>query len=217
RLVSDGAARLALVEGDRLVFRAEAGLRGSAPAEIVESLGMGEGLAGRAAQNRAPTVCERIEDDLDLAGRSWLLAEGFVAGIALPLLVRDRLVGSLTMLTRAPDAFEPKDMDLLLSFASHAAIAIDNAQLFAQEQASAARYRALFEISRALATDLEADPILDAIVERCQSLTGAAAAGILRVDSEPHPIRYLRAAGVSQWLGPSRRVPRGAGAADRSP
>ena len=119
RLVSDGAARLALVEGDRLVFRAEAGLRGSAPAEIVESLGMGEGLAGRAAQNRAPTVCERIEDDLDLAGRSWLLAEGFVAGIALPLLVRDRLVGSLTMLTRAPDAFEPKDMDLLLSFASN--------------------------------------------------------------------------------------------------
>jgi GAF domain-containing protein/CheY-like chemotaxis protein len=216
RLVSDGGARLALVEGDRLVFRADAGLRGSAPAEMVESMGMGEGLGGRAAQNRAPVVCERIEDEPDLLGRSWLLAEGFVAGAALPLLVRDRLVGSLTMLTRTPYAFEPQDMDLLLSFASHAAIAIDNAQLFAQEQASAARYRALFEISRALATDLEADPILDAIVERCQSLTGAAAAGIFRVDPETRSIGYLRAAGVSQEFVASVRVRVGEGTAGRA-
>ena len=216
RLVSDGAARLALVEGDRLVFRASAGLRGSAPAEMLESLGMSEGLAGRAAQNRAPVVCERIEDEPDLLGRSWLLAEGFVAGAALPLLVRDRLVGSLTMLTRTPYAFEPQDMDLLLSFASHAAIAIDNAQLFAQEQASAARYRALFEISRALATDLEADPILDAIVERCQNLTGAAAAGIFRVDPETRSIGYLRAAGVSQEFVASLRVRVGEGTAGRA-
>jgi GAF domain-containing protein/CheY-like chemotaxis protein len=216
RLVSDGAARLALVEGDRLVFRAEAGLRGSAPADMLESLGMGEGLAGRAAEIRAPIVCARIEDELDLLGRSWLLAEGFVSGAALPLLVRDRLVGSLTMLTRTPYAFAAQDLDLLLSFASHAAIAIDNAQLFAQEQASAARYRALFEISRALATALEADPILDAIVERCQSLTGAAAAGIFRVDPETRSIGYLRAAGVSQEFVTSLRVRVGEGTAGRA-
>jgi GAF domain-containing protein/CheY-like chemotaxis protein len=216
RLVSDGAARLALAEGDRLVFRAEAGLRGSAPADVVESLGLGEGLAGRAAEIRAPIVCERIEDEPDLLGRSWLLAEGFVSGAALPLLVRDRLVGSLTMLTRTPYAFAARDLDLLLSFASHAAIAIDNAQLFAQEQASAARYRALFEISRALATALEADPILDAIVERCQSLTGAAAAGIFRVDPETRSIGYLRAAGVSREFVTSLRVRVGEGTAGRA-
>src|SRR5260370_39827303 len=106
-------------------------------------------------------------------------------------------------------------MHLLLSFASNAAIAIDNAQLFAQEQASAARYRALFEISRALATDLEADPILDAIVERCQNLTGAAAAGIFRVDPEARALGHLPAARGSPEGAASVRGRAGEGAPAR--
>ena len=68
-------------------------------------------------------------------------------------------------------------MGLLLSFASHAAIAINNAQLFTEAQQSAARYRALFEVSGALASSLELDQILDAIVERCKDLAGAAEPG----------------------------------------
>src|SRR5439155_986186 len=60
------------------------------------------------------------------------------------------------------------------------------------------------------------DPILDAIVERCQSLTGAAAAGIFRVDSETHSIGYLRAAGVSQEFVTSLRVRVGEGTAGRA-
>jgi len=107
-------------------------------------------------------------------------------------------------------------MDLLLSFASHAAIAIDNAQLFAQAQASAARYRALFEISRALASALEPDLILDAIVERCQSLTGAAGAGIFRVDPDTRMIGYLRAAGMTAEFVRSLRVRIGEGTAGRT-
>src|SRR5262249_61078883 len=125
---------------------------------------------------------ECTEQGPGVGGLEWLQSEGFVSPVALPLPLRERLVGVLNVSTRTPHTFAPADMDLLLSFASHAAIAIDNAQLFDEAQHNAARYRALFEVAGALTSSLELDQILDVIVERCQSLTGAQAAGIFPPD-----------------------------------
>jgi len=215
-LVPDGAARLAIAEGDRLRFCAEAGLHGRLPADRPGSLAFGEGATGRVAVSHQPVVIDRIEASPEIVGLPWLRAEGFVSGVAIPLLVRERLVGVLNVFTRAPHAFVAGDMDLLLSFASHAAISIDNAQLFTEAQQSAARYRALFEVSGALASSLELDQILDAIVERCQGLTGAAAAGIFRAEEGTGLLTYLRAAGVSSEFLRGLRVRVGEGTAGRA-
>ncbi len=150
-------------------------------------------------------VIERFEAQPEAVGLAWLNAEGFVSGAAVPLLVRERLVGVLNVFSREHHAFEAADMGLLLSFASHAAIAINNAQLFTEAQQSAARYRALFEVSGALASSLELDQILDAIVERCRGLTGAAAAGIFRFDPETGLQTSERATGVSSDFLRGRR------------
>jgi GAF domain-containing protein/ActR/RegA family two-component response regulator len=215
-LVADGAARLAIAEGDRLRFCAEAGLLGRLVTERTDSLPFGEGVTGRAAVSHQPVVIDRIEASPEVVDLPWLRAEGFVSGVAVPLLVRERLVGVLNVFTRTPHAFVATDMDLLLSFASHAAIAIDNARLFAEAQQSAARYRALFEVSGALASSLNLDQILDAIVERVQGLTGAAAAGIFRADGETGLLTYARAAGVSAEFLRGLRVRLGEGTAGRA-
>ena len=215
-LVADGAARLAVAEGDRLRFCAEAGLLGRLPTERPDSLAFGEGVTGRVAASRQPVVIDRIEASTEVVGLPWLKAEGVVSAAVIPLLVRERLVGVLNVLTRTPHAFVAADMDLLLSFASHAAIAIDNAQLFTEAQQSAARYRALFEVSGALNSSLELDQILDAIVERCQGLTGAAAAGIFRAEVDTGLLTYARATGVSSEFLPGMRVRVGEGTAGRA-
>ncbi|HEX9125023.1 MAG TPA: GAF domain-containing protein, partial [Methylomirabilota bacterium] len=215
-LVADGAARLAIAEGDRLRFCAEAGLLGQLATERPDSLAFGEGISGRVAVSHEPIVVERLEASAEVVRLPWLTAEGFVSGAFIPLLVRDRFVGVLNVFTRTPHAFVAADMDLLLSFGSHAAIAINNAQLFAEARQSAARYRALFEVSGALASSLELDQILDAIVERCQGLTGAAAAGIFRYDPESGLQTYARAAGVSSDFLRGLRVRLGEGTAGRS-
>ncbi len=163
-LVTNGAARVAIAEGERLLFCAEARLLGRLADERPASLAFGEGISGRVAVSHEPMVIERFEAQPEAVGLAWLNAEGFVSGAAVPLLVRERLVGVLNVFSREHHAFEAADMGLLLSFASHAAIAINNAQLFTEAQQSAARYRALFEVSGALASSLELDQILDAIV-----------------------------------------------------
>jgi GAF domain-containing protein/CheY-like chemotaxis protein len=215
-LVTDGAARLAIAEGDRLRFCAEAGLLGRLETERIDSLAFGEGVTGRVAVSHQPVVIERIEASPEAVGLPWLRAEGFLSGVVIPLLVRERLVGVLNVFTRTPHTFVAADMDLLLSFASHAAIAIDNAQLFTETQQSAARYRALFEVSGALASSLDLDLILDAIVERVQVLTGAGAAGIFRVEGNTGLLTYARAAGVSSEFLPGLRVRVGEGTAGRA-
>lgn len=215
-LVADGAARLAIAEGDRLRFCAEAGVLGRLPAEQPGSLAFGEGVTGRVAVSRQPVVIGRIEASTEVVGLPWLKAEGFVSAAVIPLLVRERLVGVLNVLTRAPHAFVAPDMDLLLSFASHAAISIDNTRLFTEAQQSAARYRALFEVSGALASSLELDQVLDAIVERCQGLTGAAAAGIFRMEEDTGFLTYVRATGVSIEFLRGLRVRVGEGTSGRA-
>ena len=215
-LVPDGAACLAIAEGERLRFSAEAGLRDHTVAERVESVGLGEGLTGRAAVSRVPVVVPQIEAEPGVVGLSWMMTEGFLSAVAVPLLLRERLVGVLNVFTRTRHTFAPADMDLLLSFASHAAIAIDNAQLFAEAQQNAAHYRALFEVSGALTSSLELDQILDAIVERCQMLTGAQAAGIFRADPESGVLTYVRASGVSSDFLRGLRVRTGEGTTGRA-
>jgi len=215
-LVADGAARLAIAEGDRLRFCAEAGMLGRSATERVGSLAFGEGVTGRAAASRQPILIDRIEAEPGVVGLPWLRAEGVVSGAVIPLLVRERLVGVLNVFTRTHHAFVAADMDLLLSFASHAAIAIDNAQLFTEAQQSAARYRVLFEVSGALASSLELDQILDIIVERCQGLTDAAAVGIFRAEPDTGLLTYARATGVSIEFLRGLRLRVGEGTAGRA-
>ena len=214
-LVPDAAARLAIAEGDQLRFCAEAGILGTSATPIT-GLSLGEGLTGRAAITRQPVVVERIEREPGVVGLEWLQSEGFVSAVSIPLLLRERLVGVLNVFTRTLHTFAVADMDLLLSFASHAAIAIDNAQLFDEAQHNAARYRALFEVAGALTSSLELDQILDVIVERCQTLTGAQAAGIFRADLDSGVVTYLRASGVSSEFLRGLRVRAGEGTAGQA-
>jgi GAF domain-containing protein len=136
--------------------------------------------------------------------------------VSVPLLLRERLVGVLNVFTRTRHTFAPGDLDLLLSFGSHAAIAIDNAQLFGEAQQNAAHYRALFEVSVALTSSLELDQILDAIVERCQMLTGAQAAGIFRPEPDSDFLTYVRASGLASEFLHGLRVRLGEGTAGRA-
>src|SRR5262249_57639176 len=130
-----------------LLFGAEAGILGTPPAGPITSLSMGGGCRGGGGATGQPVVVEHIEREAGVVGLEWLQSEGFVSAVTIPLLLRERLVGVLNVLTRTHHTFAAADMDLLLSFASHAAIAIDNAQLFDEAQHNASRYHALFQVA----------------------------------------------------------------------
>ena len=96
-------------------------------------LKVGEGAMGHVARTLEPLV---IPDYRTWAGRSAQYAQVEAHAVAVvPLLIRGRLVGALSMWHADPrKAFSPGDLRLLNLFAPQAAIAIENARLYSAAQ-----------------------------------------------------------------------------------
>ncbi|MBM4440043.1 MAG: GAF domain-containing protein [Candidatus Rokubacteria bacterium] len=112
--------------------RANVNLLQTAPADLPRTLGLGEGAVGRLAQTLTPVQVPDIQARGAYHGRlrDALLAQGFRAILAVPLLCDDRLLGGLVVSRATPGAFSDELVDLLQTFATQSAIAIRNARLF---------------------------------------------------------------------------------------
>jgi signal transduction histidine kinase len=92
----------------------------------------GEGAAGRMAVTREPVQIADIGEAGAYQGplRDVLLRTGTRAILAIPLLHEDHLIGGLTVTKKTPGAFPPDVVDLLKTFATQSALAIQNARLY---------------------------------------------------------------------------------------
>ena len=92
----------------------------------------GEGAVGQMAVTREPIQISDItvEGAYESRVRGALLESGTRALLAVPLLHEDRIVGGLVVSRREPGAFRPDVVDLLRTFATQSALAIQNARLF---------------------------------------------------------------------------------------
>jgi diguanylate cyclase (GGDEF)-like protein/PAS domain S-box-containing protein len=80
----------------------------------------GNGPTGRAIRGRSPSVCAFLEDDPALAlWRSHALSRGYVASIALPLILESGTFGALNIYTDRSAAFEPSQVKLLTELADN--------------------------------------------------------------------------------------------------
>lgn len=92
----------------------------------------GEDLPGAVLQTQQPML---LADLSRVGGKFARAAEkvGLRSALLVPLVARGRAIGVLVTLGRRAAAFDKGDADLLSTFASHAALAIDTANLFSRE------------------------------------------------------------------------------------
>jgi GAF domain-containing protein/anti-sigma regulatory factor (Ser/Thr protein kinase) len=138
-LVVDTVAIL-LLEGDRLHARAAKGIE-----EEVEQgvqIPLGGGFAGRiAAEKRAITIAD--VDHADILN-PILREKGIKSLLGVPLLVQGRVIGVLHVGSLTPRLFDGDERDLLQLAADRAALAIEQARLYAQRRiAEAVQHRLL--------------------------------------------------------------------------
>jgi len=97
---------------------------------------LGQGPVSRAIHGKTPVVVPDIQQDAtcdpwrEEADARWLRSM-----VAVPLLSHDRVMGVLTAYACQPDFFGPDDVAMLMALASQAAVAIQNARLFAEIEA----------------------------------------------------------------------------------
>ncbi len=171
---------------DRLVPAAGRGLAGphARVAERLLEIALGTGRGRPVVEVADAWQDERLREARDAARES-----GIDAALAVPLLVRDEVIGLLAVYPQRGRRPTESEASLLAALAGQLAVAVQNAQLheqtaelsaqresaLASERAASKRLRALYEISRSFAQSLSLETTLSALA--------ATAVDVLDVDA----------------------------------
>jgi PAS domain S-box-containing protein len=101
-------------------------------------LRVGEGIVGWVAEHRESVAISHLTEDQRFAPGVYMQTGSQARSIlAVPLLVRDRVAGVLTIINRTLGEFDARDRTLVETLAASAAIAVENARLHDQAMQAA--------------------------------------------------------------------------------
>jgi two-component system NtrC family sensor kinase len=121
---------------------------------------VGEGIAGLAVESRRPVQSADLLADPRVRYPHLARGSGFRAVMAAPLRVGERAIGAISVFRREARRFTAAEEELLLALADQAAIALEHARLYAeQERVVADRTRELDTQKRFVEVVLETIPL----------------------------------------------------------
>lgn len=167
-------------------------------------LALGEGLVGNAAQSKrvmyAPDV---TTDSRYLASIPTTRSE-----LAIPLMLRDEVVGVLDCQSDKLDFFDKETVDLLTLFSTQASVAIQNAQLHALERRRTAQLEAINLIARQATATTDIADLLSRVSGLILKNFPADHVAILMRDSTSLVLRH-HAGTLTPHFNEGERIPQG--------
>ena len=120
---------------------------------------LGRGVVGQAALQRRSVLVEDVSQlENYINANSAVLSE-----LAVPLIVKNKVIGVLDLQSEIPAFFTPDHQRLLELTASRVAIAVENARLYTRVSRQAQTLTVLHEISREITSILDPDDLLERI------------------------------------------------------
>ena len=120
---------------------------------------VGEGLTGAAAKMKRPVYAPDVKKD----ARYIQVAPEIKSEVAIPLMVRDEVVGVLDFESEQLDYFKPEIIDLLTLFSTQASLALENARLYSLERRRAEQLEAINAVAQQTTAVLDLDDLLTVV------------------------------------------------------
>ena len=147
---------------------------------------VGQGVTGRAAQLRQAVLVEDVTKE-----------DGYIEAIpnvrselAIPLVVKNRVIGVIDLEAREPGYFTDEHRRLLTLIGSRMAVGIENAQLYTRTTRQARTLLLLNEISRELTSILNVDELLKRIAELLNRIIDYQMFSILLLDESGQKLSH---------------------------
>jgi len=188
---------LALVEGNQLVFRSgstigDSGIRSEFALTTID-LTHGPSLAAEAARTDQPVLVHDAPSNPRYLPMEEL--PDTRCELCLPIRVKGRVIGVLDVQSDRHHAFDQTDVALHQSLASQAGVAIENARLFEDTRSQLAQLTALRKTTKAVASTLELDKLLNLITQQATTLLQGDGGIINLVDWEKKEDEVVAASG----------------------
>ncbi len=166
------------------------------------------GLAGWVVRNRkAALVPDTTKDS------RWLRREddaldrsGAKSSICAPLLVRDKLVGVLTIVHPVPGSYGNDHLELMQAIADQAGVAVLNARLYAESQRQARVMTALAESAVELSSSLHTEDVFEHILAQTKDALQVETVVLGLVEAASEDIVFCAAAGTGADKIKNKRV-----------
>src|ERR1700675_2525434 len=124
----------------------------------------GQGITGAAALKKQPVYSPDVSKE-----QSYIsTCKSTRSELAIPLMVRDEVVGVLDCQSDRLDHFDSETIDLLTLFSTQASMALQNARLYSLEQQRARQLQAINAIAQQTTAVLELEELLDRVCHLIQ-------------------------------------------------
>lgn len=137
---------------------------------------LGTGITGHIIQSRTPILIqENVEENLSTLGVDYKQhSRGAQSWVGVPMTLGDRVLGVIAAQSETtPRLYKPHHLELLTAVASQAAITIDNARRFQEEQAQAEQERLVRTITDRVRRGADQQTILRIMLEELEKMLGA--------------------------------------------
>jgi phosphoserine phosphatase RsbU/P len=146
---------------------------------------VGHGVVGAAVQEGRPILVNDIRQEPRYVGP----LRNMLSQLAVPMRRKGKVIGALNLLSESEGAFTEQDEALLRQFATHVAVAIENARLFESEHQYVATLETLAEIGREMSSILDLDQLLTRIASLTKRLIDYRTFGLLLLDEEKQELQ----------------------------
>ncbi len=125
----------------------------------------------------------RPDDDISRTGPK--------SAMSVPLMVRERLAGVMTLVHPEPNSFKQEHFELLQAIADQAAIALLNARLYDESQRRARVMAALVESAAVINASLDLDEVLRRILEHISHALRVEVVSLALIDPDGQSLTFL--------------------------
>jgi len=174
RIVAFDSASIAMQESNEL--RLVAGRGFPEGYDVIGSRIKSDGKWSAIDQKRSSIIISDAQADLEF--EQWEGSEYIRSWMAVAMAVQGKIVGYLFLDSRKPGYFSQRDATMVETFASSAAVTIENARLFEAEQQRRLEAETLREAATTINSAISLDTVLETVARQMTTVLGSAGCAI---------------------------------------